>query len=56
MATRSARLRHPDLAACPCTSLLDRLARTGVRGLHRLEEVQDVLSARGRPQGEKLMV
>src|SRR5215212_7303792 len=49
-------LRHFDLAARPCPSLLDGLAGARVGGLHRLEEGQDVLCARGRPQGEKLMV
>ncbi len=56
MTTRRAGLRHRDLAARPCSSLLASLAGLRVRGLHRLEEVQNVLCARGRPQGEKLMV
>jgi len=37
-------------------SLLDRLAGPRVRGLHRLEEVQNVLCARGRPQSQEPMV
>src|SRR5512144_3347993 len=56
MTSRGAGLRHLDLAARPCPSLLDRLAGPRVRGLHRLDEVQNVLCAGGRPQGEKLMV
>src|SRR6185503_21229610 len=56
MASRRAGLRHLDLAARPCPSLLDRLAGPRVRGLHRLEEVQNVLCARGRPQSQEPMV
>ena len=56
MASRIAGLRHLDLAARPCPSLLDRLAGPRVRGLHRLEEVQNVLCARGRPQSQEPMV
>jgi hypothetical protein len=49
-------LGHPDFAARPCPKLLDRLAGPRVRGLHRLEEVKDVLCARGRPQRQEAMV
>src|SRR5512144_3251287 len=56
MAGCRAGLRHLDLAARPCPSLLDRLAGPRVRGLHRLEEGQNVLCAGGCPQGEKPMV
>jgi hypothetical protein len=56
MATRRSGLRHPDLAARPCPNLLDRLAGPRVRGLHRLEEVQNVLCARGSPQSQEPMV
>src|SRR5689334_13117739 len=56
MAGCRAGLRHLDLAARPCPSLLDRLAGPPVRGLHRLEERQNVLCARGCPQGEQPMV
>ena len=45
-----------DLAARPGPSLLDRLAGPRVRGPHRLEEVQNVLCARGRPQSQEPMV
>ena len=56
MATRRSGLRHPDLAARPCPNLLDRLAGPRVPGLHRLEEVQNVLRARGSPQSQEPMV
>ena len=56
MATRRAGLRHRDLAARPGPSLLDRLAGPRVRGLHQLEEVQNALCARGRPQSQEPMV
>jgi hypothetical protein len=56
MATRRSGLRHPDLTACPCPNLLDCLAGAQVRGLHRLEEVQNMLRARGSPQGQEPMV
>src|SRR5260370_41162729 len=56
MAARRSGLRHPDLAAGPCPNLLDRLAGPRVRGLHRFEEVQNVLRARGSPQSQEPMV
>ena len=56
MASRIARLSHLDLAARPCPSLLDRLAGTRVQGLHRFEEMQNVLCARGCPQSQEPMV
>jgi len=56
MAARRSGLRHPDLAACPCPNLLDRLAGPRVRGLHRLEEEQNVLRARGSPESQEPMV
>jgi hypothetical protein len=56
MAARRPGLRHPDLAACPCPNLLDRLAGPRVRGLHRLEKVQNVLCARGSPESQEPMV
>jgi hypothetical protein len=54
--TRRTRLRHPDLAARPRPDLFDRLARTCIRGPHRLEQVENVLCTFGRPQGEQSMV
>ncbi|MBI5297590.1 MAG: hypothetical protein HY869_19090 [Chloroflexi bacterium] len=56
MSPRRAGLGHFDLAARPGPRPLDGLAGTQVRGPHRLEEVQNVLRARGRPQGEKPML
>ena len=56
MATRRAGLRHPDLASRPCPNLLDRQTGPRVRRLYRLEEVQNVLCARGSPQSQELMV
>ena len=56
MATGRPGLRHPDLTACPCAELLDRLARSRVGGLHRLEQVQNVLRARTRPQRQEPVV
>jgi catechol 2,3-dioxygenase-like lactoylglutathione lyase family enzyme len=56
MAARRPGLRHPDVAACPCPNLLDRLAGPRVRGLHRLEEVQNVLRAHGSPESQEPMV
>jgi hypothetical protein len=56
MATRRTGLGHPDLAARPRPNLLDRPAGPRIRRLHRLEEVQNVLCARGRPQSQEPMV
>ncbi len=56
MATRRARLRHPDLAARPCPYLLDRLAGSRVRGLDGFEEMQNVPCARGCPESQEPMV
>jgi hypothetical protein len=56
MAGRRAGLGHRDLSAHPCPSLLNCVTWPGVFGLRLLEEVQDVLRTRGRPQSEKVMV
>ncbi len=56
MAARRAGLGHPDLASRPCPNLCDRLTGPGVQRLHRLEEVQNVPCAPGRPQSEEPMV
>lgn len=56
MAGRRASLGHRDLAARPCPSLLNGVTRPRVRRLSLLEEVEDVLRARCRPQGEELMI
>src|SRR5437660_6633527 len=56
MATRRASLGHRDLAARPGAGLLDRLTRSRVLRLSRLEEVKDVLRARCRPQREEPVI
>src|SRR6476620_4320308 len=56
MAGRRASLGHRDLATHPGAGLLDRLARSRVLRLSRLEEVKDVLRAQCRPQGEELVI
>jgi hypothetical protein len=56
MATCRARLGHRDVATHPGAGLRDRLARSWVRGLRRLEEVKDVLRARSRPEGEEPVI
>src|SRR5262249_44388393 len=56
MAGRRARLGHRDLAAHPGAGLPDRLTRSQVLRLSRLEEVKDVLRARGRPKSEEPVI
>jgi len=56
LAARRPSLHHRDLAAHPSAGMLDRLSRTWVLGLSRLEQVKDVLRARGRPKREEMMV
>lgn len=56
MAGCRAGLRHRGLAAYPSSCQLDGLAGSWVRGLHRLEKVENVLCAHGRPQGQPPMV
>src|SRR5207248_7767921 len=56
VAGRIASLGHRDLAAHPRADLLDRPTRSRVQRLCRLEEVEDVLRARCRPQGEQLVI
>jgi hypothetical protein len=56
MPTRCPGLRHPDLASRPCPNLVDRQTGPWVRGLRRLEEVQNVFCACGSPQGQEPMV
>src|SRR4029077_16506176 len=53
---RRASLRHRALASRPGADLHDRLTRSRVRRLRRLEEVKYVLRARCRPQGEELVI
>jgi hypothetical protein len=56
VAGRIPSLGHRDLAAHPRADLLDRLTWSRVLRLSRLEEVEDVLGARCRPQGEELVI
>src|SRR5438552_17175270 len=56
MAGRRDSLGHLDLATQPGAGLYDRLTRSRVLRLSRLEEVKDVLRARCRPQGEELVI
>jgi len=56
MAPRRSALGHPDLAARPGPNLRDRLAGPRVGGLHRLEEVHNVLRACGSPPSQEPMV
>jgi len=56
VAGRCARLGHEDLAAHPGAGLVDRVTRSLVLGPSRLEEVEDVLSARCRPQSEEPVI
>jgi hypothetical protein len=56
MAGRRASLGHLHLATSPGAGLLDRLTRSRVLRLSRLEEVKDVFRARCRPKGEELVI
>jgi hypothetical protein len=47
---------RPDPAPHPGASVLDRLTRSCVLRLSRLEQVKDVLRARGRPKSEELVI
>jgi hypothetical protein len=49
MNARRASLHHLDLATHPGPGMLDRLTRSCVPMLGRLEEVKDVLCTRGSP-------
>jgi hypothetical protein len=51
-----ASLGHLDFATHPGAGLLDRLTRSRVLRLSRLEEVKDVFRTRCRPQGEELVI
>src|SRR5579884_788878 len=56
MTARRARLGHRDLAAGPGAGRLDRPPGARVLGPGRLEEGQDVLRARRRPEGEEPVI
>ncbi len=50
------RLGHRNVTAHPSVRLLNRPARTVVTGSHVLEEMQDVLRAIRRPNGQQAMI
>ncbi|HEY7354930.1 MAG TPA: hypothetical protein VH590_00645 [Ktedonobacterales bacterium] len=54
--TRRTRLRHRNLAARPCPSLLNGLTRTDIFGLNFLKKVQYMFRACGCPEGEKVVI
>src|SRR5437899_3904624 len=56
VAGRIASLGHRDLTPHPGADLIDRLTRSRVLRLSRLEKIEDVLRARCRPQGEQLVI
>lgn len=52
MAARRARLRHLDLATNPGAGMFDGLTWSWILRVSGFEQVQDVLSACGRPKSE----
>jgi len=56
LAARRASLGHRDLAQHPSAGVLDRLTRSWVLWLSRLEKVKNVLCARSRPQSEEMVI
>jgi len=56
MAAGRASLGHRDLATHPSAGMLDRLTRSWVLWLSRLEEVKNMLCARCRPQSEEMVI
>jgi hypothetical protein len=56
MTARRPGLGHRDLAAHPGAGMLDRLTRSWVLRLSRLEEVKDVFRARCSPQCEEPVI
>ena len=56
MAARRASLHHRGLATHPGAGMLDRLTRSWVLRLSRLEEVKDVIRARCRPKSEEVVI
>jgi hypothetical protein len=56
MAGCRASLGHLDLATHPAASMLDRLTRSWVFRLSRLEQAKHVCRARCRPESEELVV
>jgi hypothetical protein len=49
-------LCHLHLAPHPAASMLDRLARSRVRRLSRLEQAQDVLCTQCRPESQEVVI
>jgi hypothetical protein len=56
MAARRASLHHLDLPTRPSAGMLDRLTRSWVLRLRRLEKVKNVLCARRRPESEEMVI
>src|SRR2546421_5025437 len=56
MAARRASLHHRDLATHPGAGVLDRFTWSPVVRLNQLEQVKDMLGARGRPKSEEMMI
>jgi len=56
MAARCPSLHHRDLTTHPGAGVLDRFAWSRVIRLSRLEKVEDVLCARGRPKSEEMVI
>jgi hypothetical protein len=56
MTGRRASLGHLDLSAHPGASMFDRLTRSRVLRVSRLEQIEDVLRARCRPKREESMI
>jgi hypothetical protein len=56
LTARRTSLHHRDLATHPGACVLDRPTRSGVVRSDRFKEGKDVLRARGRPQGEKVVI
>jgi len=56
MAARSTSLHHLDLATYPSAGMLDRVTRSRVLWLSRLEKVKNVLCVGCRPQSEEMVI
>src|SRR5919198_3239052 len=53
---RFARLHHLHLTTHPSAGMLDRHTRSSIVGLSRLEQAEDVLRARCRPESEEVVM
>jgi len=56
MAAHRTSLHHRDFATHPGAGMLDRLTRSWVLTLSRLETAKDVLRARGGPKSEETVI